>query len=277
MVKNSLFNEENSVSMGLLNALNKEIETNDYLSVSKTNNSQDPKWLIALLLAFAGLIFGISIANTQRQEPILEKNRAELRKAVASNISSIENTAKVLSDVNNEIAAFQELSTTINNYGISTAKQKELQIFTGLTSVKGPGLVISLNDANNTDGLEVDQIDLARVFDSDFQLLVNSLWSSGAESISINGNRLVATSAIRAAGDAILVNYRPLLPPYEILVIGSNDMIQNLEKNQEYKDFIYIVKIYGLGFKISKMDIDEMGATSISLPEMQGITLGDRS
>jgi uncharacterized protein YlxW (UPF0749 family) len=277
MVKNLLFNEENSVSMGLLNALNKEIETNDYQSVASNNNSRDPKWLIALLLAFAGLIFGISIANTQRQEPILEKNRAELRKAVTSSINSIENTAQVLSDVNNDIATYQALSTAINSHGISTKRQKELQIFTGLTSVKGPGLVISLNDATNTDGLDVDQIDLARVFDSDVQLLVNSLWSSGAESISINGNRLVATSAIRAAGEAILVNYRPLLPPYKILVIGSSDMLSNLAKNQEYKDLNYIVKIYGLVFKITKMDIDEMGATSISLPDIQGITLGDRS
>ena len=37
----------------------------------------------------------------------------------------------------------------------------------------------------------------------------------------INGQRLTALSAIRAAGDAILVDNKPLVPPYTVLAVGD--------------------------------------------------------
>ena len=44
----------------------------------------------------------------------------------------------------------------------------------------------------------------------DLQIVVNGLWASGAEAVSVNGQRLTSKAAIRFAGQAILVNYRPL-------------------------------------------------------------------
>jgi uncharacterized protein YlxW (UPF0749 family) len=54
---------------------------------------------------------------------------------------------------------------------------------------------------------------------------VNGLWAAGAEAIAINGQRLTATTAIRNAGQAILVAYRPLQPPYVISAIGDPDTL----------------------------------------------------
>lgn len=53
------------------------------------------------------------------------------------------------------------------------------------------------------------------------QKLVNALWLAGAEAIAINGQRLTSLSAIRSAGEAILVDFRPLSPPYRIEAIGN--------------------------------------------------------
>ncbi|CAM5647734.1 membrane protein [Streptomyces purpurascens] len=53
------------------------------------------------------------------------------------------------------------------------------------------------------------------------QRVVNGLWESGAEAVSINGQRLTALSAMRAAGDAILVDNKPLVPPYTVLAVGA--------------------------------------------------------
>jgi uncharacterized protein YlxW (UPF0749 family) len=53
-------------------------------------------------------------------------------------------------------------------------------------------------------------------------MIVNGLWQAGATDIAINGRRLTPTSAIRAAGEAILVNYRPMSPPYVVSAIGSD-------------------------------------------------------
>ena len=59
--------------MGLLAILNNEIETNEYINHDRIPiTKKDPKWWIAVVLSFSGLLFGIAIANTQRQQPILE-------------------------------------------------------------------------------------------------------------------------------------------------------------------------------------------------------------
>ena len=49
------------------------------------------------------------------------------------------------------------------------------------------------------------------MLDRDLQIVVNGLWAAGAEAIAINGQRLTARSAIRSAGQAILVDFRPLV------------------------------------------------------------------
>ena len=61
------------------------------------------------------------------------------------------------------------------------------------------------------------------ISDSDLQMVVNALWSAGAEAIAVNGNRLVATSSIRAAGETVVVNFRPLSPPYKVEAVGANE------------------------------------------------------
>ena len=76
MSKDSFFKDDDSKSMGLLAMLNREIETDEYTNPNRPLvGKKDPKWWIAVVLSFSGLLFGIAIANTQRQEPILEKNR----------------------------------------------------------------------------------------------------------------------------------------------------------------------------------------------------------
>ena len=102
-------------------------------------------------------------------------------------------------------------------------------------------------------------------------------YGRGAESIAINNARLTTTSAIRYAGDAILVNYRPLLPPFVISAIGDKELRRRLIKHPDYIDLEFVVKTYGLGFNVSEnMDI-EMNATGVALPSLQGITVGNRS
>lgn len=61
--------------------------------------------------------------------------------------------------------------------------------------------------------------------------MVNGLWESGAEAISINGQRLTALSAIRAAGDAILVDNKPLVPPYTVLAVGDGERLSTAFQN----------------------------------------------
>jgi uncharacterized protein YlxW (UPF0749 family) len=278
MSKDSFFKEDNSSSMGLLAMLNSEIETDEYTNPDHLPvGKKDPKWWIAVVLSFSGLLFGIAVANTQRQQPILEKNREDLKTTITKNIDILNKTSENLGLINNEIAQIQSNNPGLDFHGINQSNESNLQVFSGLSSVKGEGIEIVINDAAKTDSLESADIELARVYDSDLQLLVNALWASGAESIAINEGRLTSTSAIRSAGDAILVNYRPLLPPFVISAIGDKDLKNRLLKHPDYIDLEFVVKTYGLGFSVSENKDITMIATGVALPSLQGITVGNRS
>jgi uncharacterized protein YlxW (UPF0749 family) len=278
MSKDSFFRDDNSSSMGLLSLLNNEIETNEYQTSENTNQvKKDPTWWIAVVLSFAGLFFGVAVANTQRQQPIFEQNRENLRKSITKSLDNLNITTQNLSLINNEIAQVKSLTPGLDFHGLNQKSETNLQIISGLSAVKGFGYEIELNDAIKTDSLDIDKLDLARIYDSDVQLLVNALWATGAESIAINNRRLTSTSAIRSAGDAILVNYQPLLPPYKIAAIGSRSIKEDINQNVDFQDLQFVVKTYGLLFKMSEFKEITMQATGVSLPDMQGITVGNRS
>ena len=78
-------------------------------------------------------------------------------------------------------------------------------------AVTGPGITVTLDDsadavsgsdpARGSSGFEEGRVSAA-----DLQIVSNGLWAAGAEAISINGQRLTTRSAIRFAGQAILVD-----------------------------------------------------------------------
>jgi uncharacterized protein YlxW (UPF0749 family) len=109
------------------------------------------------------------------------------------------------------------------------ARLGRLESSTGTGAVEGPGMVVHVADAGKSaDGSDVDprtdQEDQGRVTDRDLQTLVNEVWASGAEAVAVNGQRLTVLSAIRSAGDAVLVDFRPLNPPYTLRAIGPESM-----------------------------------------------------
>ncbi len=100
------------------------------------------------------------------------------------------------------------------------ARTTDLEIAVGLVDVQGPGVVVTLEDsARAADGESEDYF----VKDLDIQVVVNGLWSSGAESIAVNGHRLTNLTAIRRAGSTIMVDLQPLSSPYTIEAIGDPD------------------------------------------------------
>ena len=85
------------------------------------------------------------------------------------------------------------------------------ELAAGLVAVTGPGVVVELTDGPPTD--HAGGVDLARVLDRDLQVVVNGLFASGAEAVSVNGERITALSAIRGAGGAVLVELSTPVTP----------------------------------------------------------------
>jgi uncharacterized protein YlxW (UPF0749 family) len=103
-------------------------------------------------------------------------------------------------------------------------RSAELAGDAGLDPVHGPGLVVTLTDAqrdaNGRFPRDASPDDLV-VHQQDIQAVLNALWSAGAEAIQMQDQRLIATSAPRCVGNTLLLNGRTYSPPYTITAIGD--------------------------------------------------------
>ncbi|GAA3074125.1 hypothetical protein GCM10020000_68890 [Streptomyces olivoverticillatus] len=133
-----------------------------------------------------------------------------------------------------------------------------MSLLAGATPVQGPGVKVVVDDAKQakTSGGGPRESsgfsDTGRVRDRDMQRIVNGLWQSGAEAIAINGQRLTALSAIRAAGDAILVDNRPLVPPYTVLAIGDGQRLSTTFQDSVDGQYLHVLQQnYGIRASIS--------------------------
>ena len=103
------------------------------------------------------------------------------------------------------------------------------QAFAGLTDVKGPGIVVTLSDskkpfANMPAGFSNMPTGFAPpniIHDTDIDAVLNELKASGAEAISVNGQRIAAVSPVRCVGPTVLVNFTPTASPFVIKAIGD--------------------------------------------------------
>lgn len=168
------------------------------------------------------LVLGMAIAQTRIQATENSLTRSALVDRVQAadrRVQSLE--ASVLTAQNNLIAAESSILA-----GTSLGEQAQLRLerlrsATGQSEVTGNGITVTLDDAPVTIDTALEN-EPGKVVDRDLQMVVNGLWQSGATEIAINGRRLTVTSAIRSAGEAILVNYRPLIPPYVVTAIGND-------------------------------------------------------
>ena len=104
------------------------------------------------------------------------------------------------------------------------ARSAALAADAGLDPVRGPGLTVTLTDAQrDADGLfprDASADDLV-VHQQDIDAVLNALWSAGAEAIQMQDQRIVATSAPRCVGNTLLLNGRTYSPPYSLTAIGD--------------------------------------------------------
>ncbi|HHV59591.1 MAG TPA: DUF881 domain-containing protein [Clostridiaceae bacterium] len=118
----------------------------------------------------------------------------------------------------------------------------QLRIFSGLEEVKGKGIIITID--NNGPFFTVQDTDILRV--------LNELRASDAQAISINGERIVAMSEVREAGDYMVVNSQQIAPPYIIKAICDPDKVEKALKI--LGGIIDNLELYQLKVKIEKSD-----------------------
>lgn len=98
------------------------------------------------------------------------------------------------------------------------------EILSGQRAVHGPGITVTLSDST-AQGNAINQNAFV-VHDTDLLRVINELRASGAEAISLNGERILATSEIRCAGPVVSINNRKYNIPFVISAIGDPDTME---------------------------------------------------
>jgi uncharacterized protein YlxW (UPF0749 family) len=206
-----------------LDALLADALTSDYANTAPNQDSGRLRvFFIAGAATLVTLVLGMAIAQTRIQA----NENATTRDALVERVTAADRRVQAL-----EVSVLTAQDDLLNAEaatlaGTSLGEQarerlERLRIATGQTEVTGDGVTVTIDNAP-LDPLSGDEIPPGQVIDRDLQMVVNGLWQAGATDISINGRRMTPTSAIRAAGEAILVNYRPMSPPYVVSAIGPD-------------------------------------------------------
>lgn len=124
-----------------------------------------------------------------------------------------------------EIASLQEKLSQTNEKELISEVNKMLDKATicgGLSGVTGPGVTIQFYYIAAADSIYSPTLEMQA---KDLLIIINELRSAGAEAISINNHRLLATSPIYYRDNSITVNQYDVSAPYEIRAIGNPDVL----------------------------------------------------
>ncbi|MDQ0579668.1 uncharacterized protein YlxW (UPF0749 family) [Streptomyces rishiriensis] len=214
---------------------------------------------LAVGLVLAALVVTVGAAQARVAAPVVAKEREELIDRIDRETDAADELESAVDKLRDDVSERQR--EALKQSG-GSSQADLVGILSGAVEVHGPGVKLVVDDAKEaTEGGDGGPretsgfSDTGRVRDRDMQRVVNGLWESGAEAVSINGQRLTALSAIRAAGEAILVDNKPLVPPYTVLAVGDGKNLSTRFQNSA--DGLYLNALqenYGIRTAISVAD-----------------------
>ncbi len=231
--------------------------------------------VVGLTMVAAGLL----VAVTYDQAAASVQGRDEVRAALVDDIRTDSTVSDELSAQLESLRA-EVTSTRDDLLAASAVGQRARDALAraeesaGAVPVSGPGLLVTLANADPSadedpvGGGTAEEDPREQGQDGDLQRVVNALWAAGAEAVSINGQRLGPTTAIRFAGEAVLVDFRPVTNPYEISAIGDPDSLSaEFLASPEVGALAVISQTFGLRFEYAEEE--ELSLPAASVPELR--------
>ena len=217
-----------------------------------------PLPFLSLVVLF-GILTGVAVAQERQSARQTSVVRQSLVADVRDQTGQTDRLAQRASTLRANVSRVRDAALGEDARGRAVAADvAALELVTGGTAVHGPGVLVTLNDAVAPTDASVrprgGQLGDGRIFDRDLQAVVNALWAAGAEAISINGMRLTVRTAIRSAGEAVLVDFRPLSPPYLVRAVGDVDRMEPaFVDSPTARRFNTWISLYGLGFRVARV------------------------
>jgi uncharacterized protein YlxW (UPF0749 family) len=196
-----------------------------------------PQWAVSVAAALA--VIGFVGFAQWNGSPERQQFVTSVQQAVIEQVTALEQEQRELRDqieiAEASVVEFQQATTSSSSALAEVNRQLEAaRLSIGLTALRGPGVVIEIADSNRVvpDGENPSNY---IVLVDDLRDIVAALWAEGAEAISINGERLVATSSIYGVGASVLVNTAFLSPPFRIEAIGSEGLLEGFSTNAAFR------------------------------------------
>jgi uncharacterized protein YlxW (UPF0749 family) len=185
--------------------------------------------LLVVVAVLIGALLGVSAMVLRAPTSTPSRIKLDLVGRIETGRAHSDAQTRLIDTLRSEINAAQAAALSQQSQGGLAAELSRLEQMAGTVPVTGPGLVLTIDDAvpkidpanPDADPRTSTASDPGRVLAKDLQIIVNGLWEAGAEAIAVNGHRLTSRAAIRFAGEAILVDSRPLTRPYTITAIGD--------------------------------------------------------
>ncbi len=213
---------------------------------------------VASVLAAAGLLFTASAQLADAGDGRQPQDLAEL-------VTDESDRVSVLTDRMNSLEAEiedlgEQATPDLPHRGAKLAGRES--VVSGSQPVTGPGLRVSLDDApassQSVSGARADDL---VVHQQDVQHVINALWAGGAEAMTLQGERVTATSAFRCSGNILLLHGKVFSPPYVIEAVGDPDALQSsLDSSPGVAVYQQYVDWVALGWSVDRADSLELPA-----------------
>lgn len=217
--------------------------------------------VVVFILSFA-VCWQIKGVRSHKSEP-----------EISARINVLQSELKNEIDKNSNLTAENEtLKAQIENYRNRSALAedtskliqtdlKAAELFAGLTDVVGPGIIVEIKDSagvrsGTVNGFTMDA-NFGIVHDDQLLMFLNELRASGAEALSLNDERIIATSEIRCAGPTVSVNNTKKGAPFVIRAIGDPDTLESALRISG--GAIDQVGLYGIEVTVKRADALNIG------------------
>jgi uncharacterized protein YlxW (UPF0749 family) len=214
-------------------------------------------WQILAAVLIAAVV-ALALAQVRATAPGVSAARQVLADSVSSSQARVARLSADRAAMAGEVEQIQRRELAANATGRGLLADLDADGLSGATTaVHGPGLSVVVTDPGAGPGLTDSSAQRTPgstqvILDRDLQLLVNSLWASGAEAVSVGGVRIGPDVTVRQAGSAILVDNQPVVSPYTVLAIGSPDrMADALQTTSGLQRVRLLETAYGVQVKVS--------------------------
>lgn len=218
--------------------------------------------VLTVVAGVLGLTVAAGVVALRAPSPSAVQARSLLEDRITEQSARLEQLRTDNAAVSAQITALQEQALDAGSAQLLGLLRTDSAV-TGATPVTGPGVRVTVSDAPADPAGHLP--DDARVQDFDLQVVVNGLWEAGAEAVAVNGNRLTATTAIRSAGSAILVDVVAVTGPYVVEAIGDPATLETgLARSAAGEHLALLRSAYAIGSAVARVDRLELPGVGLT-------------